>query len=163
MKSKAKNGRCEAYFTVEAALMMPIVLGCYYLIIVLLCFSYERCTWEQNAYRLPVWMEYVEGFGGLSAEKSEELSKENVCRYVLARLDNAEEEKYIFARNTTAQIQTRGEVVTIKRKMQYTLFADETYEMKVAGVCLEPVEYIRMTNMLKDKINQEERNDNDQN
>jgi len=162
MMEKKKWKRPEAYFTVEAALIMPIVLGCYCLIIQLLCFSYERCIWEQNGYRLPIWMEYVEGFGGLNISKREEISKETVCRYVLAHLEDTEKEAYIFGRNATAGIQVRGEFVTVNRTIKYVPFAGKDYEMRVKEVCLEPMEYIRNTKMLKDKINRKEGNEDDQ-
>ena len=161
MKKKKRKG-LDAYFTVEAALIMPIVLGCYCLIIQLLCFSYERCIWEQNGYRLSVWMEYVEGFGGLNTTKREKISKETICRYVLAHMEDAEKEAYIFGRNATAQLQVRGEFVTITRTMKYVPFVNGEYEMRVKEVCLEPTDYIRTTKMLKDKMNQEEGNDDDQ-
>ena len=148
--------RMSAYFTVEAALIMPVILGCYCLIIQLLCFSYERCIWEQNGYRLPVWMEYVEGFGGLNTANREELSKEIICRYVSACLEEAEKEAYIFGRNATAKIQLRGELVTINRTLKYAPFSKENYEMAVKEICLEPTEYIRTIKMLKDKITKEE-------
>ena len=162
MMEKKKWKGPEAYFTVEAALIMPIVLGCYCLIIQLLCFSYERCIWEQNGYRLPVWMEYVEGFGGLSTAKREEISKETICRYVLAYLEEAEKDAYIFGRNAEAQIQVRGEFVIVGRTMKYAPFSDRDYEMEIKEVCLEPTEYIRTTKMLKDKINRKEGNEDDQ-
>ena len=154
--------RQGAYFTVEAALIMPIVLGCYCLIIQLLCFSYERCIWEQNGYRLPVWKEYVEGFGGLNAAKREEISKETICRYVLAYLEDAEKEAYIFGRNATAKIQLRGELVTINRTLKYAPFSEEDYRMEVKEICWEPTEYIRTIKLLKEKITEEEGNRDDQ-
>lgn len=162
MTDKKKRNRMDAYFTVEAALIMPIVLGCYCLIIQLLCFSYERCICEQNGYRMPVWMEYVEGFGGQSAAKRDEISKEKVCRYVLAHLEEAEREAYIFGRNAVAQIQVRGEFVTVNRTMKYAPFSGRDYEMEVTELCLEPTDYIRTTKMLKDKINWKEGNEDDQ-
>ena len=161
MEKKKRKG-LDAYFTVEAALIMPIVLGCYCLIIHLLCFSYERCIWEQNGYRLPVWMEYVEGFGGMNTEKREKISKETICRYVLAHLEDAEKEAYIFGRNAAAQLQVRGEFVTVTRTMEYTPFSNGDYEMRVKELCLEPTDYIRTTKMLKNKMNQEEGNEDDQ-
>ena len=149
-----------AYFTVEAALILPTVLGCYYLIILLLCFSYERSVWEQNAYRLPVWKEYVEGFAGMDPG-AEEFPEAAVCRYVLASLENTEEKKYIFGQGRTAQISIKGEFVTVQREMEYMQFQDSAYEMKVTGVCLEPVEYIRMVNLLKEKISKDKGEEDD--
>ena len=160
MNGVTMKGKCGAYFTVEAALIMSIVLGCYYLIILLLCFSYERSIWEQNAYRLPVWKEYVDGFANMDPG-AEELSKEAASRYVLASLKDAEKGKYIFGQGETAQISIKGEFVTVQREMEYPQFRDGACEMKVTGVCLDPVEYIRMTNLLKDNISGDEREDDD--
>ena len=52
---KGKSRNCEAYFTVEAALVLPLVmsamlLGCY-----LFCFQYDRCLLEQDMGSMTVW------------------------------------------------------------------------------------------------------------
>lgn len=44
--------KADAYFTVEAALIMPMVLALYVLIIYASFFMYDRCVAEQDAYIL---------------------------------------------------------------------------------------------------------------
>lgn len=41
--------KSEAYFTVEAALLFPFVMGVILLVIYLLFFQYDRCLMEQSA------------------------------------------------------------------------------------------------------------------
>lgn len=47
--------RAKAYFTVEAALIMPLVLGCYLFVIGMMFFQYDRCVLEMNMARLAAW------------------------------------------------------------------------------------------------------------
>lgn len=46
MRKNIKNA--DAYFTVEAALVMPFVLGVIFLTLYLLIFQYDRCLMEQG-------------------------------------------------------------------------------------------------------------------
>ena len=43
-----KDRKCGAYFTVEAAVLYPIVLGVMLLMIYLLFYQYDRCLLEQD-------------------------------------------------------------------------------------------------------------------
>lgn len=45
----------NAYFTVEAALVLPIVMSAMLLEIYLFCFQYDRCLLEQDAGSLLLW------------------------------------------------------------------------------------------------------------
>ena len=44
--------KAGAYLTVEAALILPMVLGVIILVIYLLFFQYDRCLMEQNVGKL---------------------------------------------------------------------------------------------------------------
>ena len=46
--------KTEAYFTVEAALVLPMVIGVVLLVLYLLFFQYDRCLMEQEAGALSV-------------------------------------------------------------------------------------------------------------
>lgn len=46
---------CGAYFTVEAALVLPLVISAMLLGIYLFCFQYDRCLMEQDMGSLILW------------------------------------------------------------------------------------------------------------
>ncbi len=48
-RKKDRSKKTDAYFTVEAALVMPFVIGIILLTVYLLFFQYDRCLMEQNA------------------------------------------------------------------------------------------------------------------
>lgn len=147
-----KEKKTEGYFTVEAALVMPVVLMCYAALFLLLCFIYERCIWEQNACRLPVWKEYVEGFAALDLKDAEDVEDE-VCRYILECLNKEEEQKYLLGQNISAQIRVRGDYITITRGSCYPQLGGISYENRVAILAFEPVNYLRETRNINDFIN----------
>ncbi len=144
-----RNGSVSAYFTVEAALVMPIVLGCYLFVILFLMYIYERCIWETNAYRFNVWKAYVEGFAA-SDPSVEEISEKKISQYLLDCLNREENQKYFLGQNVSTQIVNRGEYMNVERKVYYPQFADEEYEMSVSCVHLQPAVYLRSVELIKD-------------
>ncbi len=62
--------KVEAYFTVEAAVLYPIVLGIIVLMTYLLFFQYDRCLLDQDMGRAAVMA------GGKWMEKKEELNRQ---------------------------------------------------------------------------------------
>ena len=50
---------CGAYFTVEAALVLPLVMSAMLLSIYLFCFQYDRCLMEQDMGSLILWCKEV--------------------------------------------------------------------------------------------------------
>lgn len=65
-----RNKKIGAYFTVEAAVLYPLVLGVIVLMIYLLFFQYDRCLLEQDMGRAAVKA------GGRWMEKKEELNRQ---------------------------------------------------------------------------------------
>lgn len=69
-------GRRNAYFTVEAALVLPMVMSAILLGIYLFCFQYDRCLLEQDAGSLLLW-----GSAAIqNIEETEELKKQMQIR-----------------------------------------------------------------------------------
>lgn len=65
---------CRAYFTVEAAILYPVVLGVIMLMMYLLFFQYDRCLMEQDMGRAAVrggsrWMQEKEELNRQLQEK----------------------------------------------------------------------------------------------
>lgn len=67
MKGKGEN----AYLTVEAALVLPLVFGVIFFIVYMLLFQYDRCLMEQDLGAMALW--------GCSVEASDEEALEKLA------------------------------------------------------------------------------------
>ena len=50
----------NAYFTVEAALVLPVVIGAILFVIYMMLFQYDRCLLEQDIGGIALWGSIVE-------------------------------------------------------------------------------------------------------
>ncbi len=71
---RCKDKECKAYFTVEAAVLYPIILGTIVLMTYLLFFQYDRCLLEQDMGKAVVrggsrWMQKKEELNRRLEEK----------------------------------------------------------------------------------------------
>ena len=79
-----KQNRVEGYFTVEASLVLPIVIGCVLFVLCFLLYFYNRCLMDQDTAMLSVYAinEYqgdIQKMGeGLKAWKQENLTEKYV-------------------------------------------------------------------------------------
>ena len=154
-KTKKCKRTIPSYFTLEAALVMPTVLACIFLIILFLCYSYERTVMEQNACRLPVWIEYVEGYAGMHPEERAQFSKEEICRFVLGALNETEKHAYVFAGDTFAKVNIRGERIIVDRSLDYPVLGDLRREFQATAFCLEPTAYLRLVRGMEEMFGKE--------
>lgn len=99
MKSKV-----EAYFTIEAALIFPIVFGVVLLIIYFLFYEYDRCLMEQDV-------------GALSLYGATVQAEDNVARMQLLRKKRNElyERKYIAWENGDISMKLERGKVQVER------------------------------------------------
>ena len=82
--------RENAYFTVEAALVVPMVISTILFIIYMLFFQYDRCLMEQDMGALIIW--------GCSVESSDE---EKFKESIRERIQGIYQEKYVAWEMTT--------------------------------------------------------------
>jgi hypothetical protein len=94
--------KVEAYLTVEAAMVLPIVLGTILFVIYLLFFQYDRCLMEQGA--------GVLAMRGCTLQTAD--SKELV--EVLLIQSQQEDERYLAWNACTAQIRMKGNYVKVE-------------------------------------------------
>lgn len=94
----------KAYMTVEAVLVMPMVLGVIVLTIYLLFFQYDRCLMEQNAGILA-----MRGCT-LQASDRDSLAKKLYC--LIGREDDA---VYLAWEMEPVQVTLRGNRVSVER------------------------------------------------
>lgn len=164
MNTRRKTKKVSGYFTVEASFVIPIVFLCYMAVVLFLCYAYERCIWEQNACRLPVWMKYVEGYAGLYPEEADVFSRENICHYVQRCLKNEEESRYLLGTNLSASVSWKGDKVNVNRNMVYMPLSEKVQKFQITVYCPKPTTYIRTAESIrgwieKDKEVKEKLND----
>lgn len=94
--------KIDAYFTVEASLVLPIVLAAILFVIYLLFFQYDRCLMEQNTGRLA-----LQGCTIQLADR-EELVRELKNRACV------EDNRYILWKTENATIVLKGDSVSVK-------------------------------------------------
>ena len=80
----------NAYFTVEAALVLPVVMGTILFVIYMLLFQYDRCLLEQDLGGMVLW-----------GSRLEESDREELEKKVQERISGMYQEKYA-AWNMTA-------------------------------------------------------------
>jgi len=95
----------NAYFTVEAALILPVVLGTLFLVIYLLLFQYNRCLMEQDLGALAMWGSSVEAADAASLEEKTkmrmaEMYREKYVAWEFTTLDVALEKNSFCADGT---------------------------------------------------------------
>lgn len=146
-KSDGKSMCAEGYFTVEATLIMPIVLYVCFFIIYTGFYWYDRCLMRQDAYRAAL--------AGSSIYRDDNQIVYNKAADTIARLT---ENKYI-ATDCTIVITVQSKVnVTISGRIAMPfrglagLLGKEEWEISenVESKCINPVIFIRMCRVLED-------------
>lgn len=146
-KSDRKSKCAGGYFTVEATLIMPIVLYVCLFIIYTGFFWYDRCLMRQDAYRAAL--------AGSSIYRDDNQKVYNKVADTIARLT---EDKYIAADYAV--------VITVQSKVNVTisgqiampfrglagLLGKEKWEImeSVESKCINPVIFIRMCRVWED-------------
>ena len=104
--------RQNAYFTVEAALVLPIVISAMLLISYLFCFQYDRCLLEQDMGALALWSSvaasgYAEGAGDLD-------------QLLRQRAAGIYQGKYVAWENTNVEIRLEKDQVSVSGSGELT-------------------------------------------
>lgn len=98
---KKISGKFEnAYFTVEASLIMPLVIGVILFIVMIGCYQYDRCLLAQDSYRML-----------LRAEQCSFADNQEIVQSMEAQAAQWYYDKYLFCRihAQTAQV-THGSI-----------------------------------------------------
>lgn len=138
-KLKKKN----AYFTVEAALVLPLVMGALLLIIFLFIFQYDRCLMEQDIGLLVLYA------GTLEAEDTEEASM-----LLNRRISEIYWDKYVAWETEKLQITVEKNEVKVEGEGKLTFpvpgwnfFNDDNVwrtQAARSAVRFSPVDFIRV-------------------
>ncbi len=144
----AVKRKVNAYLTVEAALVFPIVLAVQLLVIYLLVFQYNRCLLNQDMGRLAIL-----GCG------AKEQNKEALSEYLKKCSNEIHTEHYFAWRTNALDMELAGDTVRIEGKGEI-VFPFPEWGIEVARINknakavyeyhkLQPVVIIRQFNKLK--------------
>lgn len=152
-----KEKGCEAYFTVEAALVLPLVMSAMLLGVYLFCFQYDRCLLEQDMGSLMVWCSQaaLENVG-----ETKELEKK-----IRERTGEIYRDKYVAWEFTTINADVNKNDISVSGSGQlifpvpgWNLWNDSNlWETNTRYECqrLSPVFYIRQFRKIGDLFQKE--------
>ena len=147
-----KRKSSEAYFTVEATLVLPLVISAILLDIYLFCFQYDRCLIEQDMGSLMLWCSELRlGNTDTAKEQEEKIQK---------RASEIYRDKYVAWELTTVDVQLEKNRISVVGQGQLTFpvpgwnlwnninlwKAEVTYESRN----ISPVFYIRQLRKLNE-------------
>lgn len=133
--------KAGAYLTVEAALILPMVLGVIILVIYLLFFQYDRCLMEQNVGKLAL--------RGCTVQLKD---KEEIVARIIAQ-SRQSDERFLAWKLGNIAVTIKGNRVYVERdgelEFPFKRFvfwqADSAWQSQISYECrrIEPVEFIR--------------------
>lgn len=143
--------RCNAYFVVEAALVLPLVMSAMMIGIYLFSYQYDRCLLEQDIGSLMVWSNAV---ATENAGESEEIRES-----LQTRASDINLEKYVAWEMTAVEIKLEKNDISLIGRGELTFPIagwnrwndDNLWEAEVQYKCdrLSPVFYIRQYRKLQ--------------
>ena len=154
MLMKGCSWKCRAYLTVEAAMIIPVVLVCLGMICMLVLYMYERCVFDENTCRSLVWKSYIEGINDINPA-NEEIEAEQMERYLSAYLQEEEADRYLLGGTVSANTVLKGNVVELKRKIKYPNGEGTAYEQTLSCCFLNPMETLRLIKLVQKQLKEE--------
>lgn len=143
--------RRNAYFVVEAALVLPMVMSAMMIGIYLFCYQYDRCLLEQDIGSLMIWSNAV---ATENAGESEEIKES-----LQARAFDINLEKYVAWEMTAVEIKLEKNDISLigRGELAFPIAGwnrwnnDNLWEAEVQYKCdrLSPVFYIRQYRKLQ--------------
>ena len=154
-----KRKDCGAYFTVEAALVLPLVMSAILLSIYLFCFQYDRCLMEQDIGNLMLWCNEVKLDSTDTAKAQEEKIKIRTSEIYM--------DKYVGWELTAVDVKLEKNLISVTGRGQLAfpvpgwnmwnennLWEDKvTYESKT----ISPVFYIRQLRKLDELLHEDDK------
>lgn len=141
----------NAYFTVEAALIVPVVMSTMFLVIYLLLFQYNRCLLEQDLGAMAIW-------GSETEVSDEEIFEEKIRE----RIGEIYRDKYVAWEITTLNVTLQNNNFLVEGGGQLTFpFAgwnfwstNNIWETKIDYSCrrTSPVTFIRLCRRIHSRV-----------
>ena len=150
------NGR-NAYFVVEAALVLPLIMSAMMMGIYLFCYQYDRCLLEQDIGRLTIWSSTI------TTENAGE--SEKIKDSLQALESDINLKKYAAWEMTTVDIKLEKNCISLTGRGELAFPVagwnwwndDNLWEAEVQYKCdrLSPVFYIRQYRKLQGMFQQD--------
>lgn len=133
--------RLRAFFTVEAALLLPLIMGFFLSVIYLLFYQYNRCLLEQECNILIVRETGLEGYehSGLLRNLNRKISEINKEKYVSMGMQTFS----VSVNGNTLSATGDGQVICPFWEVRIPDFFDWNLHVEVRHERLLPVQYIR--------------------
>lgn len=113
-----KQIKCKGFFSVEAALVLPAVLGVYLFLIVILFLQYDRCLLEQDMASVMI---KSSDYAGTAQQRME---------YLQELTTQWERERYLWVEPLTPYFLIRGSQIRLEAAGEYRMpilgFSDES-------------------------------------
>lgn len=148
---KRQNG----YFTVEAALVLPLVIGAMLLVTYLFCFQYDRCLLEQDMGGLALWS------SATASGRTE--NTEDLNMLLMQRTSDVYQGKYVAWKNTNIEVRLEKNQISVSGSGElafpipgWNLWNDSSHwEVKTSfqNARRSPVFYIRQYRKIKGLFN----------
>lgn len=144
------HSKLDAYFTVEAAMVVPSIIYITIMVVFLFLYQYDRCLLEQDLgmIALSVNSEGYEERGVLANRLRNRTSNLNINKYVMWCFDNID----ISIKNNKVNIEAEGHLSAPKIDffgMNLKLSTVAMANKKIAIV--EPAAYLRLCRKLKEE------------
>lgn len=151
-----KKKSCGAYFTVEATLVLPLVMGAILLEVYLFCYQYDRCLMEQDMGSLVLWCNEIR------LENADTVNEQK--EKIQSRTGDIYRDKYVAWDLTTVDVQLEKNRISVIGRGQLAFPAagwnlwndinlwegEATYESRI----ISPVFYIRQLRKLDKALNE---------
>ncbi|MBE5861320.1 MAG: hypothetical protein E7295_00545 [Lachnospiraceae bacterium] len=134
MRKKEKRHGAGAYFTVEASLVLPIVLGSLIFVICFLLFWYNRCLMEQNTAILTVSVAQV-------GETSREARQKQLLQWQTGYVTN----KHYAWKMSDIHLAVQNKEVQVSRSGQL-LLGDRLWRAEASydALIMNPTAFLRL-------------------
>lgn len=104
-----RQSKYEGFFSVEAALILPMVLGVYLFLIVMLFIQYDRCLLEQDMASIMIKAANYEG------------TPQQTITYLQELTAQWERERYLWVTPQTPYFAVRGSQIRLETAGEYTV------------------------------------------
>lgn len=118
MQTQKENG----YFTIEAAMVLTLVIGVIVLLIYLVVFQYNRCLMEQDVGALA-----LKGCSMQAADKDE------LMQILMQSADSIYQEKYLMWQGDSPEMKLAGESIEVTQRGSLSFPFTWMYEGEIDG------------------------------
>ncbi|MCM1569455.1 MAG: hypothetical protein NC081_08415 [Roseburia sp.] len=134
MKEKRTIKKMGAYFTVEAAMVFPIIMGALLFVIYFMFFQYNRCLMEQDAASL-----------ALKGAVLQQADKTKLMETLKQKEEEQNRDKYIAWKRAKTDIRLKGYKVSVRQTGRLIIDKQRRWEAQASyeSTRMSPTFFIR--------------------